>query len=229
MTDILIIQNARYEGPAVLGELLRADGFNITTVLVKKEKIPKLKPRTIIILGAPESANDDLPYLREELDLIRESVRKNTPVLGICLGSQLIAKSFGARVYKGDSKEIGFYQDIEFDNTVKSKLFYGIKSPAMVFHWHGDTFDLPNGALRLAHSKYYENQAFRFDSAIGVQFHLEVDESTIRLWLEKSKSELSKIPYIHPEEIAKKIPENIDMIQNNLRTFYRNFKSEFNL
>ena len=128
MSDILIIQNARYEGPAVLGELLRADGFDTTTVLAKKEKIPAIEPRAIVILGAPESANDDFPYLREELNLIRESVRKNIPVLGICLGSQLIAKSLGARVYQGNRKEIGFYQDIEFDNTVDSKLFYGFSS-----------------------------------------------------------------------------------------------------
>ncbi|TLX94350.1 MAG: GMP synthase [Thaumarchaeota archaeon] len=229
MFDILIIQNARYEGPAVLGELLSRDGFKTTTVLAKKEKIPSIDPRAIVILGAPESANDDLPYLNEELNLIRESVRRNIPILGICLGSQLIAKAFGASVYRGNKKEIGFYHDVEFDNMSDSKLFYGIKSPAMVFHWHGDTFELPSGAIRLAHSKDYENQAFKLRSAVGVQFHLEVDESTIRLWLEKSKNELNAVPYIDPEEIAKKIPENIDTIQNNMSVFYRNFKSEFNL
>ena len=229
MSDILIIQNARYEGPAVLGELLRLDGFNISTVLAKRERIPAIDSCAIVILGAPESANDDLPYLKEELNLIIESIRKNIPVLGICLGSQLIAKAFGAKVYQGSRKEIGFYHDIEFDNTSDSKLFNDIKSPATVFHWHGDTFELPNHAVRLAHSKDYENQAFKCGSAVGVQFHLEVDESTIRLWLEKSKNELSTIPYIDPEEIAKKIPQNIDIIQNNMRVFYRNLKSEFNL
>src|SRR2546422_869125 len=134
MSDILIIQNARYEGPAVLGELLRLDGFNISTVLAKRERIPAIDSCAIVILGAPESANDDLPYLKEELNLIIESIRKNIPVLGICLGSQLIAKAFGAKVYQGSR-----------------------------------------------------------------------------------------------EEIAKKIPQNIDIIQNNMRVFYRNLKSEFNL
>ena len=229
MSDILIIQNARYEGPAVLGELLRLDGFNISTVLAKRERIPAIDSCAIVILGAPESANDDLPHLNEEVNLIIESSRKNIPVLGICLGSQLIAKAFGAKVYQGSRKEIGFYQDIEFDNTSDSKLFNDIKSPATTFHWHGDTFELPNHAVRLAHSKDYENQAFKYGSAVGVQFHLEVDESTIRLWLEKSKNEISTIPYIDPEEIAKKIPQNIDIIQNNMRVFYRNLKSEFNL
>ena len=229
MPEVLVIQNAKFEGLASLGKLLDEDGFKTKIILAKKEKIPSMNPRFIVILGAPESANDNLSYLQEELSLIRTAVDKNIPVLGICLGSQLIAKAFGAKVYQGKKKEIGFYQDIEFDNESKSKIFQGIKSPATVFHWHGDTFDLPKNAVRLAHSKDYQNQAIKIGSAVGVQFHLEVDEHTIRLWLEKSKEELKSIPYINSEEIVKKIPQNLDAIQNNLRIFYRNFKSEFNL
>ncbi|HXX06148.1 MAG TPA: type 1 glutamine amidotransferase [Candidatus Bathyarchaeia archaeon] len=229
MSEVLVIQNSRFEGLAGLEKLLQEDGFKTRIVLAKHESIPSIKPRFVIILGAPESANDDLPYLKEELNLIRDSVEKEIPVLGICLGSQLIAKAFGAKVYQGKKKEIGFYQDIEFDNESKSKLFNGIKSPALVFHWHGDTFDLPKDAIRLAHSKDYQNQAIKIGSAVGVQFHLEVDENTIRLWLEKSKEELSSLPYINPREITMKIPQNIDAIWNNLRIFYQNFKSEFNL
>lgn len=228
MADILAIQNTRNEGIATLGKLFEEDGFGITTVLAKKEKIPSIDPRAIVILGAPESANDDLPYLKEELVLIQNAVKNDTPVLGICLGSQLIAKAFGAKVFKGHRKEIGFYHDVEFDNT-KSRLFQGIQSPATVFHWHGDTFDLPDNATRLAHSKDYQNQAIKVGSAVGVQFHLEVDESTIQLWLDKSKEELSSVPYINAEEIARSIPKNIDAIQKNMKIFYQNFKSEFNL
>jgi GMP synthase (glutamine-hydrolysing) len=229
MSEFLIIQNAEIEGIGVLGNLLKADGFNTRTVLAKNEKIPDMKPDAIIILGAPESANDDLPYLKNELELIRDAVRKEIPVLGICLGSQLIVKAFGGRVYKGSKKEIGFYNDIEFDNTAQSRIFNGIKSPALVFHWHGDTFDLPENAFRLAHSKDYENQAIKIGSAVGIQFHLEVDEQTIKLWLEKSKEELSKVQYIDPNLIEKQIPLNIGIVRNNLGVFYQNFKSEFNL
>lgn len=229
MASVLVIQNTRNEGIATLGKLFEEDGFSITTVLAKKEKIPSIDPRVIVILGAPESANDDLPYLKEELTLIQNAVKNNIPVLGICLGSQLIAKAFGAKVYKGKRKEIGFYHDIEFDSTTKSRLFQGIQSPATVFHWHGDTFDLPDNAIRLAHSKDYQNQAIKVGSAVGIQFHLEVDEPTIQSWLDKSKEELSSVPYIRPEEIAQSIPQNIDVIQNNMRIFYQNFKSEFNL
>jgi GMP synthase (glutamine-hydrolysing) len=227
MSDILVIQNAKYEGLSNLGKLLEEDGFKISIIFAKKEKIPEVNHSGVVILGAPESANDDFSYLKEEMELIKKIVKKEIPLLGICLGSQLIAKSFGASVNPGNKKEIGFYHDIEFD--IESSLFSGIKSPATVFHWHGDTFDLPTNAIRLAHSKDYQNQVFQIGSAVGVQFHLEVDEETIRLWLEKSKDELSKTPYIDSEEIIRKIPENIETIQNNMKIFYRNFKSEYNL
>jgi GMP synthase (glutamine-hydrolysing) len=228
MSEFLVIQNTRIEGIGTLGNLLKADGFSTKTILAKNEKIPQAKYDAIIILGAPESANDDLSYLKQEMELIQDSVKKEIPVLGICLGSQLIAKAFGARVYKGPRKEIGFYEDVEFD-MAQSRLFNGIKSPSLVFHWHGDTFDLPENAIRLAHSKDYQNQALKIGSAVGIQFHLEVDEPTIKLWLEKSREELSNVPYIHPEIIEKQIPQKIDTVKNNLEIFYKNFKSEFNL
>jgi len=229
MSNILVIQNAKYEGLSSLGKLLEEDGFKTHIIFAKKEKIPEMDHSGVIILGAPESANDDLSYFREEMKLIRNTVKKEIPLLGICLGSQLIAKSFGAKVYPGSKKEIGIYHDIELDNLSKSRLFSGIKSPVTVFHWHGDTFELPTGSTRLAHSKDYQNQAFQIGSAVGVQFHLEIDSKTVKLWLEKSKDELSKTPYIDPEDIIRKMPESIETIQNNMKIFYQNFKSKFNL
>jgi GMP synthase-like glutamine amidotransferase len=229
MSDVLVIQNAKYEGLSAMSKLLEEDGFKTQIIFTKKEKIPAVNHSVIIILGAQESANDDLSYLKEEMELIRNAVKKEIPLLGICLGSQLIAKAFGANVYQGNKKEIGIYHDIEFDNLSKSSLFSRIQSPATVFHWHGDTFELPQNAIRLAHSKDYQNQAFQIGSAVGVQFHLEVDEKTIRLWLEKSKAEISKTPYIVPEEIIRKIPENIEAIQSNMKIFYQNFKEVYNL
>jgi len=229
MSDILVLQNAKYEGLASLGRLLEEDGFKTRIIFTKQEKIPDHDSSAMIILGASESANDDLPYLKREIGLIKEAVKNEIPVLGICLGSQLIAKAFGAKVYQEKKKEIGIYHDIEFDNLSKSSLFSGIKSPATVFHWHGDTFDLPQDAIRLAHSKDYKNQAFQVGTAVGVQFHLEVDEKTIGLWLDKSKDEISELSYINPQEIIRKIPENIQHIQNNMKIFYRNFKAVYNL
>ena len=227
MSHILVIQNTRNEGIGLLGRLFEQDGYDLWPVLAKSEQIPEADHRAIIILGAPESANDDLPHLRKEMELIRDAVGRSIPVLGICLGSQLIAKAFGARVYPGKRKEIGFYHDIEFDN--KPCIFRGIKSPATVFHWHGDTFDLPEAAVRLAHSRDFQNQAIKIGSAIGIQFHLEVDEQAIKLWIENSGDELGRIPYINADKIIDDIPRYIGTVQENMERFYRNFKAEFDL
>ena len=93
MSEFLVIQNTKIEGIGTLGDLLKADGFSTKTVLAKNEKIPETKHDAVIVLGAPESANDDLPYLKQEMRLIRDSVKKEIPVLGICLGSQTYCQS----------------------------------------------------------------------------------------------------------------------------------------
>ena len=225
--SVLIIQNTGIEDSGFLGNLLLEDGFDIISVNAKHEKIPDENYSLVIILGAPQSANDDLPYLIEEQNLINKSVEKQTPLLGICLGSQLIAKTFGGKVYPGPKKEIGFYSDLVLENN--SSLFSGFENPFTVFHWHGDTFDLPDGATRLVSSKDYQNQAFQFKSAVGLQFHLEVDEEMVNLWLDKTEEKLQNIPYIDPKKIREDIDENISIVKSNMENFYKNFKSSFHL
>ena len=227
MSDVLVVQNTRIESSGYLGKLLSSDGFDITSINAKHETIPNQKFSLVVILGAPESANDDFPYLIEEQELIKNSVNDDIPVLGICLGSQLIAKTFGAKVYKGPTKEIGFYHDLMFSND--SKLFGGFKNPFTVFHWHGDTFDLPTGATRLALSENYPNQAFQYKSAIGLQFHLEVNEQMVNLWLDKTEEKLQQITYIDPQKIRSDIDGNISIVKSNMENFYKNFKSVFSL
>jgi GMP synthase (glutamine-hydrolysing) len=222
-----VIQNSKIEGLGTLENLLESDGFKIRTVYAKKEKIPDESYQFLIILGANESANDELSYLLNEQNLIRKYVEKEIPILGVCLGSQLIAKAFGAKVYSGAVKEIGFYNDIFIDND--SSLFSGIKSPMNVFHWHSDTFDLPSNSIRIAHSTNYQNQAFQYKSAIALQFHLEINRATVKLWLEKAQEKLSGISYVSPEIIIKEIDEKIPLVENNMNIFYKNFKRKFNL
>ena len=227
MSKVLVVQNTRTEGSGYLGELLANDGFTIHSVNAKHEKLPEKKYSLLVILGAPESANDDLPYLQAEQKLIKKTVDDNIPVLGICLGSQLIAKTFGGKVYRGPKKEIGFYHDLRIDNN--SKLFSGFTNPFTVFHWHGDTFDLPEGAVKLAHSENYPNQAFQINSAVGLQFHLEVNTEMVHLWLDKTHEKLQQISYIDPQKIRSDIDENISIVKNNMNNFYNNFKSAFHL
>lgn len=227
MSEVLVIQNTSMEGPGYLGELLNNDGFAIHSVNAKHEKLPDKSYSFVVILGAPESANDNLPYLQEEQKLIKKTVDDNIPVLGICLGSQLIAKTFGGKVYSGPTKEIGFYHDLRIDNN--SKLFSGFTNPFTVFHWHGDTFDLPEKAVRLVHSENYPNQAFQINSAVGLQFHLEVNAKMVNLWLDKTQEKLQQIPYIDPQKIRSDIDENISIVKNNMDNFYNNFKSLFHI
>ena len=227
MSDILAIQNTRIEGSGLLGRLLASDGFDINSINAKHEKIPDDEYSLLLVLGAPESANDDRDYLKREQELIRSFVANQKPVLGICLGSQLIAKAFGAKVYPGPKKEIGFYHDLIPET--QSGLFSGFENPFTVFHWHGDTFDLPTNAKRLVSSSMYENQAFQIETAVGLQFHLEVDDSMVNLWLDNTQEKIDKIPYIDPEKIRNDIDENITFVNENLRKFYKNFKSEFDL
>ena len=227
MSDVLVVQNTRIESSGYLGELLSRDGFAITSINAKHEIIPNKKFSLVVILGAPESANDNFPYLIEEQELIKNSVNDDIPVLGICLGSQLIAKTFGAKIYSGPKKEIGFYNDLKISSD--STFFSGFQNPFTVFHWHGDTFDLPQGALRLASSEHYPNQAFQYKSAIGLQFHLEVNEEMVNLWLDNTEEKLQKISYINPQEIRSEINENISIVKSNMKNFYNNFKSSFDL
>ena len=227
MSKVLVIKNAGLEGPGTIGELLESDGYLLEIISAKRQKIPTLDHSMVIILGAPQSANDDLQYLKDELELIRTAAQKNIPTLGICLGSQLIAKAFGARVYPGPKKEIGFYHNILQDKTAKSSLFSGLSEPFTVFHWHGDTFEIPTGGQRLAYSDLY-NQAFQYKSTVGLQFHLEVNSDMVQSWLDHTQENLN-LPYLDPQRIRSEIDTHMDLVQKNMKIFYKNFKSEFKL
>lgn len=134
----------------------------------------------LILMGGPMSVNDDLPYLRLEEQLIRDAVSRGIPVLGICLGAQLIAHALGATVRRNPAKEIGWF-DVEFKQS--DDPLFGDLDHETVFHWHGETFDLPAGACLLASSDLCTNQAFRAGQlTYGIQFHLEVTPEMIADW-----------------------------------------------
>ena len=152
---------------------------------------------------------DRFPFLADEVRWLRQSVDAGLPVLGVCLGSQLLAKALGSRVYPNRIKEIGWY-DIELTAAAKSdRLFGDCQVAETVFQWHGDTFDLPEGASQLARSELCENQAFRFGrAAYGLQFHLEVTPEIVSSWLGEPGNcgELDGLDYIDPEAIRRAIP-----------------------
>jgi GMP synthase (glutamine-hydrolysing) len=147
------------------------------------EPLPSESHAGLIIMGGPMSANDDLPGLKDELALIETALDDDMPILGICLGSQLIAKALGAKVFRNAELEIGWEPVWLTDAAKDDAVFGGVPSPETFFHWHGETFDLPEGAERLAYSEKCRHQAYRYGRNVyGIQFHPEITPEMIDDW-----------------------------------------------
>jgi len=182
---VLAFRHVPFEGAGLIHPVLRQRGVSIEYVdLYGGAASPDIAAATgLIFLGGPMSANDGLPSLKQEMDFILAAIERQQPVLGICLGAQLIAKALGAGVYRNPLKEIGWFDIHLTEAAVADPLFAGVNRKETVFHWHGETFDLPRGSARLAYSDACANQAVRFaDTVYGLQFHLEVTPAMIADW-----------------------------------------------
>lgn len=182
---VLAFRHVPFEGAGRIEAVLRAGGIELdyADLYAPNAAAPDPAPYSgLIFLGGPMSVNDSLSYLRREEQIIRDALQRRTPILGICLGAQLIAHATGAAVYSNRATEIGWF-DLRFSPAAASDpLFSGLDTET-VFHWHGETFDLPSGATLLASSDLCRNQAFRLgESAYGLQFHLEVTPAMIADW-----------------------------------------------
>jgi GMP synthase (glutamine-hydrolysing) len=182
-----ILQHVEWEGPVLIAAEAQARGLHTD---IWRLDLGAGLPLTnevegLVVMGGPMAAyeTDKYPFLAEECSLIAELVRRNRRVLGVCLGAQLLARALGARVFPGQGPEIGF-GFVELTAEGKRDALLGPNGPSVpVFHWHGDTFDLPAGATLLASSAEYLHQAFRFGCrAYGLQFHIEPDLNTWSAW-----------------------------------------------
>ena len=183
----LVLQHVASEPPGAFEDVLVKRGARIHRVeLDEGETLPDWRDvDAIVAMGGPMSVNDDdtLPWLREEKRYIGDAVRAGVPFWGTCLGVQLLAASLGARVYAGPKPEVGLLPVTLTDVGLADPVFAGLPREQLTLQWHGDTFDLPEGAVRLAGSPAYPHQAFRWQShAYGVQFHLEVSAAMAREW-----------------------------------------------
>lgn len=204
---ITIFQHVDFEGPAGLATLLPDLGHQSNLVrLYRGEAVPPpTSIQALIVLGGPMAVHDTaaFPWLEAELACIRELALARKPVLGICLGAQLLASALGSSVYPNGQKEIGWFPLAPSSNPASGNLGEKLhqalaKLPGLtVFHWHGDTFDLPEGSEHLAASPGCPNQAFLWgDHALGFQFHLEVDQDAARLMVRHGAHELTNGPWI---------------------------------
>ena len=183
----LVLQHIACEPPGVYEDVMRERSVAVERVeLDRGDPIPDRRDFDVIVaMGGPMSVNDQaqLPWLAEEKLRIADAVRAGVPFFGVCLGVQLLAASLGARVFQGPKPEVGLLPVTLTDAAVADPLFRGLPRDLLTFQWHGDTFELPRGATRLASSPLYTNQAFRWGgAAYGVQFHLEVSAEMAREW-----------------------------------------------
>ncbi len=183
---ILVFRHVPFEDIGLLRYALEPYSVQVDYADLYQDRQPCPDPAAysaLIFMGGPMSVNDDLPYLRHEVEIIAQAAARRQPVLGICLGAQLIAKAMGARVYPNAAKEIGWYPLQFTEAAALDPLLCGIDSPQEVFHWHGETFDLPSGAVLLASSTLCRNQAFHIGNVLyAFQFHLEVTPEMIAEW-----------------------------------------------
>ena len=183
----IVVQHVAGEGPGLIGTLARQRGLSLDLRRMDRgEALPDAAAiAALVVLGGPMGANDVAahPHLLDEQRLLETAVARGLPVLGICLGAQLLAAALGARVYPGPVPEIGF-GEVKLVGDGADDPLLGPAGPSFpAFHWHGDTFDLPWGAVHLAATRAYTQQAFRVgDRAWGLQFHLELDQALAREW-----------------------------------------------
>ena len=229
----LILQNASHEGPGTIENYLKENNIAYTTVDLSKKgyKISDLSDyNALIVMGGPMNVyeTDEFPYLIEEEKIIRTAIEKNHLVLGICLGAQMMAKALSAKVTKGKTKEIGWYDIALTDDGLKDKALGPLGKDIKVFQWHGDTFDMPSGAVRLAGSELFPNQAFRYGKrAYALQFHLEVTEDIIKDWIKHGEAELKPLQgLIDPQKIVEDNKKYIKGFEERGRQFYKNFFKE---
>ena len=202
---IHLLQHAPHEGPAAIADWAAARGHTLAvTRLDRGEPLPAVGDfDMLVVMGGPMSVNDEAahPWLVAEKEFIASTVQEDRRVLGVCLGSQLIAAALGKRVYAASRPEIGWFPVRARPEAAASRTFGGIVGIFTPFHWHGETFDLPEGATHLAESDACAHQAFEieFDGGpsrggalvLALQFHLEATEATVRAMCEGQKEDLA--------------------------------------
>ena len=189
MRQAVVLTHAPFEDPGSLQPVLNRRGFRTTTLdafHARREQALIAACDLLVVMGGPIGVYDDedYPFLKDEIAAIRHRLEAHRPVLGICLGAQLIAAALGARVYSGTAgAEIG-WKAIQAAHAGGPGWFSPLLQPGLrLLHWHGDTFDLPVGARRLAQTELYENQAFEVGkNVLALQFHPEVTAEGLERW-----------------------------------------------
>jgi GMP synthase-like glutamine amidotransferase len=191
MKPVAIFRSSPIEGPGYLSDFL--DERGIPWQLIRIDSGDEIPTRIdsfsgLVFMGGPMSVNDDLPWIDPAIKLIRDANRAGLPVMGHCLGGQLMSKAFGGSVARSDNKEFGWGEVTRSDNDT-AREWFGDRSVIDVFHWHGEFFTRPQGAVHLLSSRYCENQAFSMGNHLAMQCHIEMTQEMVMKWSEMGSGE----------------------------------------
>lgn len=217
-----VLMHVAYENPGCIETWIYRNKFEITyTRFYENYRLPPIDEfDLLIVMGGPMSVHDENNYnwLKSEKEFIRKSIENRKIVVGICLGAQLIAHVLGASVYTQKIKEIGWFNIKSTESGMKNSILEGFEVSFPVFHWHGETFNLPTDSVHLFASEVCTNQAYLYDNRIlGLQFHLEVTPETVRNMVKNGKTELIKSTTVQSENEIMEITEYFN--SNNLRLY----------
>jgi GMP synthase-like glutamine amidotransferase len=226
MKPVAVFRTSPSEGPGYFATYLERRSIPWKMIALDEGASVPRDPRRfagLVFMGGPMSANDSLPWIAPALELLRDAVRKDVPVLGHCLGGQLMSKAFGGTVKRNAVKEIGWGEVRIADNAV-AREWLGELRTFTSFHWHGETFSIPPGATRLMESAHCANQGFALGVHLGLQCHVEMTEELIRAWLLGGRAEIeesAKSPGVQkPQEIEKDLASRLEALHEIANRLY---------
>jgi len=195
MKPVAIFRHSPTEGPGYFATYLDARGISWRLVALDHGEAVPADSRHfsgLVFMGGPMSVNDDLPWIAPVLELIRQGVADNVPVLGHCLGGQLMSKALGGIVGRNPVKEIGWGEILVADSPVARQWFGAGLERFESFHWHGETFSIPPGGVRIMGNRHCENQGFVIGNSLGMQCHVEMTTELIETWCKSGAEELAE-------------------------------------
>ncbi len=234
MKTALVIRHIAFEDLGSLGPILEEQGYSIKYLEAGVADFATLDPAgpdLLIVLGGPIGAYDeqDYPFLQDELRILKYRLQCDLPTLGICLGAQLIARVLGGKVYPGtNGKEIG-WSPISLTDAGRQSVLSPLAQTDAVLHWHGDTFTLPEGCLRLASSRQYENQAFSYkQNILALQFHPEVIPQTVGRWFIGHACEISGTSDVTVAQLRQDTEQHAGALQSSASRCWRAWVNQLN-
>jgi len=228
MSEILIIKHVAHEGPGYLTDFFTKQDiayrvFAIDAGIPLPASLDGVSG--LVLMGGPMSANDNLPWIEPTLDLIRSAFDNDLPMLGHCLGGQLMAKALGATIRANPVPEYGWLPVQVSDNTIARDWFGDTRTEFDGFHWHGETFDLPDGATHVLGSTFCRNQAFVYGSSLAMQCHIEMTPDLVRDWVTRAGDNtlLPAASVQSRDEILEDLDNKIALLQSNADIVYKHW------